>query len=70
LQEKRQSARISLRTGSYAGRRAGARNGSNYPLPDAVVDVIDRLVDLAAYPQVTLEHLVALQLWIYQRNVR
>jgi hypothetical protein len=39
-------------------------------LPDAVVDVIDRLVDLAAYPQVTLEHLVALQLWIYQRNVR
>ena len=70
LQESGQSARISLRTGSHAGRRAGARNGSNYPLPDAVVDVIDRLVDLTAYPQVTLEHLIALQLWIYQRNVR
>jgi len=35
-------------TGSYAGLCGGARDGSNYPLPDAVVDVIDRLVDLTA----------------------
>ncbi|HMG51649.1 MAG TPA: hypothetical protein VK597_13685, partial [Inquilinus sp.] len=48
LKERRQSARISLRKGSHAGFHAGARIGSNYPLPDAVVDVIDRLADLQA----------------------
>jgi hypothetical protein len=26
-------------------------------------------LNLTAYPQVTLEHRIALQLWIYQRNV-
>jgi len=29
--------------GSHAGVCTGGRNCSNYPLPDAVVDVIDRL---------------------------
>jgi hypothetical protein len=33
--------------GSHAGATL-ARAGANYPLPDAVVDVIDRLVDATA----------------------
>jgi hypothetical protein len=43
-------------TGRYAGFCVDHRNRSNYPLPDAVVAVIDRLVDLKASPRAALRH--------------
>jgi hypothetical protein len=42
---------ICRRRGEVPGESTPApSHGSNYPLPDAVVDVIDRLVDLTASP--------------------
>jgi hypothetical protein len=42
----RQSARIGLPIGGYAAFAPAAGDGDNYPLPDAVVNVIDQQGDL------------------------